>query len=53
MELQSIKLKYESPAIEIVLLDNEISLALESSPPNGPTESFVPPYFNSPFKGIL
>jgi hypothetical protein len=31
---------YTAPAIEIILLDNEISLALESSPPVGPSESF-------------
>ena len=35
------KKKYTVPAIEIILLDNEISLALESAaPPAGPGESF-------------
>jgi hypothetical protein len=34
------KKKYTAPAIEIIFLDNEISLALESSPPVGPSESF-------------
>ena len=43
------KKKYIKPRIEIIFLDNEISLALESSPPVGPDESF---YFNqnNPFK---
>ena len=30
---------YKSPQIEIVLLDIEISLALESDPPDGPYET--------------
>lgn len=30
---------YIAPAIEIIQLDNEISLALESIPPGGPGES--------------
>ena len=30
---------YISPLIEIIFLDNEISLALESSPPAGPDET--------------
>jgi hypothetical protein len=43
------KKKYIKPRIEIIFLDNEISLALESSPPEGPGESFN---FNqnNPFK---
>ena len=32
------KKKYISPRIEWIPLDNEISLALESSPPEGPGE---------------
>lgn len=32
------KKKYIIPNIEIILLDNEISLALESLPPVGPDE---------------
>ena len=32
------KKKYIAPAIEIIFLDNEISLALESAPPIGPDE---------------
>jgi hypothetical protein len=47
---------YNTPAIEEIKLDNEISLALESSPP---TYEFVkgenaPEYFNNdPFKNNL
>ena len=43
------KKKYIAPRIEWIQLDNEISLALESSPPAGPSESFN---FNieNPFK---
>jgi hypothetical protein len=32
------KAKYISPTIEVIVLDNEISLALESTPPLGPNE---------------
>jgi hypothetical protein len=32
------KIKYIAPTIELVKLDNEISLALESIPPYGPEE---------------
>jgi hypothetical protein len=49
--------KYIAPHIDIIYLDNEISLALESSPPIGPDEGpfgsnlNAPGYFNSdPFK---
>jgi len=34
------KKSYTSPSIELIILDNEISLALESAPPIGPDESF-------------
>ena len=34
------KKKYIIPSIEIISLDNEISLALQSSPPAGPSETF-------------
>jgi hypothetical protein len=47
---------YATPLIEHVLLDNEISLILESDPPFGPDEpiSFVPEYFNNdPFKSNI
>jgi hypothetical protein len=43
------KKKYRSPEIEIVVLDNEISLALESTPPDGPEEG-VYNNFNQPEK---
>ena len=36
---------YCTPCIEIILLDNEISLALESAPPLGPGETMqLTPY---------
>lgn len=41
---------YSQPTVERILLDNEISLALESNPPFGPNESknnLSPEYFNS------
>ena len=50
------KKKYTAPLIEIIFLDNEISLALESSPPEGPGESLTltPEYFNNdPFKSNM
>jgi hypothetical protein len=31
--------KYIAPEIELIQLDNEISLALESAPPAGPSET--------------
>ena len=31
---------YTAPHIEIIFLDNEISFALESAPPVGPSETF-------------
>lgn len=43
------KKKYINPRIEIIFLDNEISLALESEPPAGPSESFHLNQ-NNPFK---
>ena len=39
---------YLSPCIELITLDNEISLALESAPPDGPEE--VQNNIQSPFK---
>jgi hypothetical protein len=50
--------KYIAPAIEIISLDNEISLALESAPPVGPSETnntmTAPEYFISePFNTNL
>jgi hypothetical protein len=44
---------YAAPLIDRILLDNEISLILESDPPFGPDESisFAVEYFNNnPFK---
>jgi hypothetical protein len=42
------KKKYTAPEIELVELDNEISLALESAPPAGPSETLNS--VQSPFK---
>ena len=45
---------YSSPIIELVQLDNEISLALASAPPAGPSEvlNAIPAHFsNDPFNG--
>jgi hypothetical protein len=42
------KKKYIAPRIEIIFLDNEISLALESTPPAGPSETLNA--VQSPFK---
>jgi hypothetical protein len=39
---------YKAPRIEWIPLDNEISLALESSPPAGPSETLNS--IKSPFK---
>lgn len=48
---KTLKRKYTIPSIEIILLDNEISLSLESNefPPYGPGETFnlQPDCFNS------
>jgi len=47
---------YSAPQIELIKLDNEISLILESTPPLGPNESFLkkPEYFNNdPFKNNI
>lgn len=39
---------YSSPEIELIKLDNDISLALQSVPPEGPGEgaSLAPEYMN-------
>ncbi len=50
------KRRYNSPKIVCIQLDNEISLALESSPPEGPGEgAFLAPEYmnNEPFKTML
>ncbi|MEI6752880.1 MAG: hypothetical protein WCK78_06910 [Paludibacter sp.] len=47
------KNQYIKPIIEIIELDNEISLQLESTPPKAPGEAKLntPEYFNNdPFK---
>jgi len=46
---------YSTPIIEKIKLDFEISLALESIPPNGPGESMscTPEYLNDPFKSNM
>jgi len=44
---------YQTPAIDKIRLDNEISLVLESTPEGGPDEVLnnTPSYFNNdPFK---
>ena len=42
------KKKYIKPRIEWIPLDNDISLALESSPPVGPSETVInnPEHYN-------
>jgi hypothetical protein len=50
------KREYSAPLIELIKLDNEISLALESTPPPAPGEVKlnIPEYFNNnPFKANL
>lgn len=37
--MENFKKKYISPSIEGIVLDNEISLQLESEPPYGPGEN--------------
>lgn len=47
--MRTIKKIYQAPNIESVKLDNEISLVLNSFPPDGPNESFTqntPVYLN-------
>jgi len=47
---------YSQPEIMVMKLDNEISLALESAPPDGPNEvrNTAPEYFNNdPFKTTM
>jgi hypothetical protein len=50
------KKMYINPQIELIKLDSEISLALQSAPPAGPDEglSFAPEYFNNdPFRNNM
>ena len=46
---------YKTPIIEHIILDNQISLAMESTPPEGPDEVYnKPTYMNSdPFKTLV
>jgi len=53
IELKAEKRMYTYPEIVSIELDNEISLALESSPPDGPGEGIgqsLQHYQNNPFK---
>jgi len=50
--IYKVRRTYLAPVIEKVILDNEISLALESIPPGGPNEGLLntPEYLkNDPF----
>ncbi len=54
--MKTIKQGYITPQIERVELDNEISLQLESTPPQAPGEARinVPEYFHTdPFKTMI
>lgn len=45
-------LTYTSPTVEVIPLDNEISLQLQSTPPVGPEENFgqsIQSIENNPF----
>ena len=42
------KKQYTTPQLQLIELDNEISLALESNPPAGPSETLNS--IQSPFK---
>jgi hypothetical protein len=47
---------YLNPSIEFILIDNEISLALQSEPPVGPGESLslIPEFVNNnPLKATM
>jgi hypothetical protein len=47
--MKATKQAYQCPRIEQVKLDNEISLLLNSAPPDGPEEghNLVPEYFKN------
>lgn len=50
------KRKYSTPVIECVKLDHEISLVLESTPPEGPNQGslMTPEHLkNDPFKSTM
>lgn len=46
--------KYSQPTLRRVILDNEISLSMESAPPIGPDEGYLAPdkLRNDPYKHI-
>ena len=44
------KKTYITPELEIVILDNEISLVLASNPPAGPGEAIDPAFFEEETK---
>lgn len=47
------KKKYSTPIIELIVLDNEIALELQSAPPTGPDEAanYMPEIFkHTPFE---
>lgn len=52
LEENTTKRQYKSPQIELIRLDNEISLALESDPPTYETDNRLHPvsYSIDPFK---
>lgn len=48
------KRPYIVPELEIIKLDNEISLAMESTPPEGEGETYAPEFMKeNPFKNQL
>jgi hypothetical protein len=49
------KKTYISPKIELIALDKDISLQLESNPPAGPEEGSLSPRFmpHDPYKATL
>jgi len=52
---QVAKKKYIKPRVELIFLDNEISLALESTPAIGPGEEVynAPAHFNTMPSGLV
>ena len=55
MESNEQKIKYHTPQIKCIRIDTEISLALESEPPEGPMEyGYNKPEFfnNNPIKNV-
>jgi len=55
MKTTTEKRTYNTPQLELVKLDNDISLILESEPPVGPDEALSSPQFfnNDPFKNNI